>query len=231
MKNPHLSAREVVAELRAKSLEYGFWAGGVESLQLDSLATWFTKPEREVTYRSIAEFQAESVRLLEAENSCSSFLSRFGSTVLQRVFFDSPWSSRLQKCHDWLEGANIVWTSSETLWPDRWIIFLEDNREAIRGEWMSESERKKLEGLPIPVTIYRGYNKPFAKKGFSWSLSETVARKMPTHRFRGPPNPWIVTAEIIPSAIIAYLDGCAEQEVVASPNDVKVLKEARIITG
>ncbi len=222
-----------MAEIQAASLKYGFWADGIQTLQIHLMARSYAKTIRQNYYLEVAAFQAEAVRLLKAENSCLAFLDGFADAVSQRLFFDSPWSSRMMECPDWVEGACVVWMQSEVLWFHRkkWLSFFKHHREAVRSEWMSEDERTHLMGLSNPVPIYRGYNKPHAKKGFSWSLSKEVACAMPTRPHRGTPNPWLVTAEICPSAIIVFLNSRREQEVVALPRDIKVISEEPIMAG
>jgi hypothetical protein len=124
----------------------------------------------------------------------------------------------------------VVWTEAETLWFYRrdWLGLFVRHSEAIRQKWMCERERTTLASLPVPVTIYRGYNKPHAKIGLSWSLRRDVARKVPTCGWRGHENPWLVTAQIDPRTAIAYLDARDEQEVIVRPSDIQVISDERI---
>ncbi len=142
---------------------------------------------------------------------------------MKTIFYRSPWVARLRACPDYVRAALVVWADSETLFAHRkeWSDFLFQHRAAIATEWMSPEERVALAAMPNPLRIYRGYNRPNGQLGFSLTLDTQIAAKMPTMRFRGTPNPWVVTAEVNPKNVIAYLDRIRkEQEIVIDPADI-----------
>ena len=91
---------------------------------------------------------------------------------------------------------------------------------------MNAEDFSVLHTFPKPFTLYRGYNKPLGKMGFSWSLDKAVAASIPTHPVHGIGNPWIITATANPENVIVYRDERLEREVIIDPKKIlRVLVE------
>lgn len=121
-----------------------------------------------------------------------------------------------------------VWTDSENLWQYDYLleILLRSERPG-RDKMMNDREKAFLADLPDEFTIYRGHQGR-NKAGWSWSLSHTKARWF-AGRFQHK-RAAVTKATVKKSAVIAYLGGRNEYEIVADPStlfDVKTFRNAR----
>ncbi len=97
-----------------------------------------------------------------------------------------------------------------------------------RSWMMTPEERSALEALPEIVTVYRGC---YAnnKRGFSWSLSRSVAEKSPTlHRYSQPGQPLLIRGEVSRDKILALKIGRDEFEVIADRPKIRSISHIRV---
>ena len=113
-----------------------------------------------------------------------------------------------------------------------WAMVL-DARRTTRHLMMTPKERARLAALPDPVKIYRGCGSP-EHIGFSWTLSKKTAekfaviacndrRRMMTPDLVGT-APTVIKATVAKRNIVALINDRKEQEIIAFPNRVKLLK-------
>jgi hypothetical protein len=170
---------------------------------------------------------AYTIRRFEETNLCDNLVCleiRNGAEVL----FDRRWSKLLETCPDYVKVLARVWSMARTNWKHypAWRRFFENRRDEVQRIWMDEHDVSVFRTFLKPFTIYRGYNKPHGKMGFSWTLDKAVAARIPTHptHYQNE-NPWVITAIANPEDAIAYIDSGKEREVIIDPK--KILKIVR----
>lgn len=93
--------------------------------------------------------------------------------------------------------------------------------------FMDGGERRRLERLADPVTIYRGH-KSDNKYGWSWTLdksrAEWFARRFAGHRGEG----FLSKGRIAKKDVIAFTNGRNESEIVADPENVKIVSTREV---
>lgn len=105
-----------------------------------------------------------------------------------------------------------VWIDSENIWQSKEIwreIFKKGKEEAKR--FMSIEDVKVFEKLPDEFVVYRGHRNNKDKRGLSYTLSLSVAKKF-SKRFDGQGH--IVERVIKKSDVFAYTNGRKEQEII-----------------
>lgn len=126
--------------------------------------------------------------------------------------------------------ARTYWTSLAELWIDAeniaenehlWTTLLQDSsRIRSRHLMMTVAERRHLAQQPALMRVYRGFNSDERQEGMSWSLDAEVARRF-AMRFGGHGRPRLATGTVERSAVIAYLSGRGEHEIVVAPAAVR----------
>ncbi|MBY6388826.1 hypothetical protein HG717_33695 [Rhodococcus erythropolis] len=126
-------------------------------------------------------------------------------------------------------AARTYWTSLAELWIDAeniaeneplWTTLLQDSsRVGNRHLMMTAPERRHLAQQPALMRVYRGFNSDERQKGMSWSLDAEVARRF-AMRF-GHGRPRVAAGTVEKSAVIAYLSGRGEHEIVVVPAAVR----------
>lgn len=122
--------------------------------------------------------------------------------------------------------ARAYWTSLAELWIDAeniaeneqmWITLLQDNsRIKSRHLMMAAPERRHLAQQPATLRIYRGFTCDERQHGMSWSLDAEVSRRFAL-RFEGHGRPRVAAGTVERAAVIAYLNGRGEHEIVVAP--------------
>jgi len=221
---------ELEKELYEAGKRYKYWPYAIETFEYNISLPCITAEKRQEFYAQKAELQREALRYFEETKHCGSFVSFFGTQCSTLIFFNSPWKRRLKACSDYVRAAAGVWNMADTSWAYRrqWLSFFNRHKEEVRKSWMTEKELSVLHSLSKPFTLYRGYNKPHAKMGLSWTLDIRVAAKSPHFRAHGKANPWIIAAIANPEDVIAYLDGRQEREIIIDPKRIlKIIRQER----
>jgi hypothetical protein len=171
-----------------------------------------------------AEFEQQRLRRFEETNLCNDLMPPDRHRHLETLF-DRRWAKRIEACPDYIEVAAQAWIITSTNWEyyPEWKRFFSRHREEVRRIWMSEEDLSVFRTFPKPFRLYRGYNKPLGKMGFSWSLERRIAAKISYGRVN---DEWIITAMANPEDVIAYTDRRLEREVIIDPKNIlEVLKE------
>ena len=126
-------------------------------------------------------------------------------------------------------GDEDYWTLLAVLWVDAeniyehehlWATLLQDDaRTPWRHLMMTEAERRVLARHPETLTIYRGFTVDGRHAGMSWTLEAAVAHSFAV-RFGGHGQPRVASGTVRATAVIAYLRGRGEDEIVVLPADV-----------
>jgi len=118
-----------------------------------------------------------------------------------------------------------LWVDAENIYEDQqlWATLLQDDARTPRRHMiMTDAERRALARHPETLTIYRGFNIDGRHAGMSWTLNATTARGF-AKRFGGHGHPRVASGTAARSAVIAYLRGRGEDEIVVSPTDVTII--------
>jgi hypothetical protein len=130
-----------------------------------------------------------------------------------------------------------VWERSEGFYAAGYTTWesLLGRHTAARSAMMNRPERRVLSGLPRAVTIFRGFAMPSGLRGLSWTLDRKKAewfaadyrelgelRGGPLGDLREAPAPAAAEGMVNRHAIIAYLEGREEREIVALPGTVTI---------
>jgi len=107
---------------------------------------------------------------------------------------------------------------------DQWIEMWSIGRPA-RECAMDEDERAKLATLPDILRVWRGGR----AAGLSWTLDRDKAVWF-ARRFKDRDNK-LLSGVLRRGAVLAYLDGRGESEVVAVPNSVRVVRVEEVYSG
>ncbi len=127
-----------------------------------------------------------------------------------------------------------IWMEVENVWQHRNDIphLLSPPGRDLRKRslMMSPDDQAVLEGLPEIVTIYRGCG-PMNEQGWSWTLDEEQAEWF-AQRVPGSSGDLfgglVLIAECQRSAIIAYLSGRGEDEIIIDPRDATVIGRSNV---
>lgn len=88
-----------------------------------------------------------------------------------------------------------------------------------RESMMDDAERDALKAMPETITVYRGYQKPKYRLGWSWTIDNKQARWF-AQRFQSPGSGFIVSGKVRKSDVIAYWTGRNESEILTNPANV-----------
>lgn len=112
--------------------------------------------------------------------------------------------------------------------PRAW--FQSGHGEPIMDALMTPDELRVFNALPNePITVYRGYTYPEAKRGWSWSFSPAVAwRFARAFASISPHEPKVIEAQVSKRDILAFFDGRNEREAVIEPSKPTRLKTPAI---
>lgn len=132
---------------------------------------------------------------------------------------------------DDIPGDDTYWQLVRDVWMDsegssnageEWEQLL-TGREG-QERLMTESERQAVAAMSAVVKVFRGFDRDGGESGFSWTLdrcqAEWFARRysmLDGHSAR------VAIGQIRRIAIIAFLDGRDEAEVIAHPHTVSLL--------
>lgn len=111
---------------------------------------------------------------------------------------------------DYWEILSTVYQNSENLWQTNNLKELLNSSRPYKEKMMDEPEKELFNALPDIITVYRG-NQGKNKKGFSWTLSYSVANFF-ANRFCKKGQ--IIQAKCYKKDIHAVLLGRCEQEVI-----------------
>ena len=89
-----------------------------------------------------------------------------------------------------------------------------------RSEYlMDEKERSALAAMPEQITIYRGYQRPECRLGWSWTIDFEQAKWF-AKRFQETGSGFIASAKVDKSNVIAYWTGRNESEILVLPENL-----------
>lgn len=113
-----------------------------------------------------------------------------------------------------------VWTQQEQLWRKRKVFLnLLQSPRPERQCLMSAPERRKLDGLPNVIPVFRGFTGARGVKGMSWTLdqkkAEWFAKRYAAIEHIGPPK--LAKAKAKKKDVLAYFNGRKEKEIVIDP--------------
>lgn len=126
----------------------------------------------------------------------------------------------------WMETENHH--QLQKVIPRAW--FQSGHGEPILTALMTPDELRVYNALPDePITVYRGYTYPEAKRGWSWSFSPAVARRFAlAFASISPHEPKIIEGQVTKRDIMAFFDGRNEREAVIEPSKPTRLKTLTI---
>jgi hypothetical protein len=103
----------------------------------------------------------------------------------------------------------------------RWLTLLRSQRPH-RERMMDPTERRALRAMPAELHIFRGYDRPLAKRGISWTLSQEKATWFAS-RFKSCTNDrrQVVKGTCKKRDVIAYFQGRNEEEILIDPAHVR----------
>lgn len=113
---------------------------------------------------------------------------------------------------DYWRLLSDVWidTENQHAYLEQWKYLLDSDRSS-KHYMMNEEEDQLLSSLPDKIIIYRGCQKGLNENGLSWTLDKSKA-KFFANRFGG--EGIILEKEISKSAVIAFLIGRGESEII-----------------
>lgn len=117
----------------------------------------------------------------------------------------------------WIDSENIYQNLQQ--WMDIWDLDIPKRSEHIHDE----NDLKALANLPEVIPIYRGIAHKDAVEGMSWTTDKDKAIWF-AQRFSGGKDrvPYLVTAKVKKSNVIAHFLGRNESEIVAFPWEVEI---------
>lgn len=120
-----------------------------------------------------------------------------------------------------------VWIDSENIWQHyhEWHLYLQDENAHLM---MDDEEREQLVALPDVITIYRGARFDVNEEGLSWTLDRPKAAWFATRFSHREEESVVIVAEIQKNNVIALLLGRDENEIIALPEDVRILRYEEI---
>ncbi|MEU0497903.1 hypothetical protein [Mycobacterium sp. NPDC006124] len=122
----------------------------------------------------------------------------------------------------WVDAENIY--EHEHLWV---TLLQDDSRTPCRHLMMTEAERRNLARHPETITVHRGFTVDGRHAGMSWSLDSATARNFAL-RFGGHGHPRVASGTVRATAVIAYLRGRGEHEIVVMPENVTNVSVAEL---
>lgn len=146
-----------------------------------------------------------------------------------RVYAFTRIAAQLSDVDYWTLLADL-WVDAENIYEDQqlWESLLQDGgRFPRRHLMMTEAERQALAAHPETLTIYRGFNVDGRHLGMSWTLNADTARNFAL-RFGGHGRPQVASGTVSTAAVIAYLRGRGEDEIVVHPTNVTNVDVAEI---
>lgn len=140
-------------------------------------------------------------------------------------FYERPY--RLSIIYEWMhQGMNVkpffadAWRDTEL--PDSVLAKPMYREMFLELGFLTDVEGLKFADLPSHVTVYRGSQFRW-RRGLAWSRSLQTAQFFANRFSRDGYKVWTTT--VPKSAILAWLDGRGEQEVVLHPRKIKVVEE------
>jgi len=148
--------------------------------------------------------------------------------------FDDPKFSRMRmvlRLHsrmgagDWWALLGYAWSMCDDVATHRAKLtrIWSASSPEVRHRAMTTRNRRALDRLPDVLTVYRGCYGYLNEKGFSWSLSDDIARTFPfLIRYRiDDAVPLLLTGTVRKSDVLLHLDR-SEREVIAPSSRVKI---------
>ncbi|WP_099020836.1 hypothetical protein [Mycolicibacterium palauense] len=138
-------------------------------------------------------------------------------------------SAQLGDVDYWTRLADL-WVDAENIYEHEhlWVTLLQDeSRTPRRHLMMTEAERRNLARNPETVSIHRGFTVDGRHAGMSWTLNFSIARNFAL-RFGGHGPPRVASGTVRTAAVIAYLRGRGEHEIVVMPDDVTNVSVAEV---
>ncbi|MDZ4270825.1 MAG: hypothetical protein U1D00_35025 [Mycobacterium sp.] len=123
-----------------------------------------------------------------------------------------------------------LWVDAENIYEHQqlWATLLQDDARIPRRHlMMTEAERRDLARQPETLTIYRGFNVDGRHAGMSWTLNAGTARNFAL-RFGAHGHPQVASGTVCTAAVIAYLCGRGEDEIIVIPADVTNVSVAEV---
>lgn len=169
-------------------------------------------------------------RLYEHKTSSLTRASESGDWDTYVFLHERPWrisafvtiQDRIDDSTYW-QLLSSIWTDSENIRqnPEVWEALLGSDRPR-RANLMNPTEQLALDALPETITVYQGHTDE-RSDGWSWTTDREVAIWF-ANRFAGMERaePRVTTATVPKDAVLAYLLGRNEQEILVSPEDVTI---------
>lgn len=166
----------------------------------------------------------ERITQLENEGNYSSILTLYERPY--RVSALLKYAKRMAPSDYW-KSVGWVWADTENAaecW-EEWAAVMADPRPE-RESMMSPQERAALEKMPEVMEVWRGQTRGDPVTDFSWTLNKKTAKWFAL-RFNNRLGE-ILRGEVRKEAVLAYLTGRGEAEIMAWPTSVNILGSERI---
>lgn len=124
-----------------------------------------------------------------------------------------------------------LWADAENIHEDAqlWTTLLHDaTRMPNRHLMMTQAERRFLSLQPETFTVHRGFTVDGRQAGMSWTVQADIARRFAL-RFAGHGHPRVATGTVGKAAVIAYLRGRGEHEIIVCASQVRSVSVAAAI--
>jgi hypothetical protein len=123
-----------------------------------------------------------------------------------------------------------VWSDIENIWQyKKELGELLNSKRGSREFIMDDDERKAYTKLPDSVTIYRGFDRPRNKAGWSWTTdrakAEWFAKRFAVIDGR---KPMLAIGTCQKADVVAYFLGRGESEIVVNPAKVKFIEAVEV---
>jgi hypothetical protein len=116
-----------------------------------------------------------------------------------------------------------VWSDSENIHEnfDEWDELLRYPRPG-REAMMDDEERAALADMDDVITVYRGFEQDLNEEGWSWTTDRRKAAWFARRFAQEDDCPSVLVGEVNKGAVLAYLMGRGESEVIVAPEAVRV---------
>jgi hypothetical protein len=124
---------------------------------------------------------------------------------------------------EYWETLSLIWRDSENIRqnPEDWEALLNADRER-RSAMMDDDEFDALTAMPDVIPVYQGCTVE-RDDGWSWTTDIKTATWF-AHRFASLEGsyPVLLTGTVPKAAVVAYLTGRNESEIIVRPSDVTI---------